>query len=364
MIQIPQKLISNDLKTAKKASYAIGVVTKEGKITEGAIYDDSHTPSVPLEKRLFEIGSTTKTFTSLLLAKLVLDDELSLDEPITSFLPEYKKALSFKDKEVTFRHLATHSSRLPREDMKTLRKILKENKENRNNIYWHYTLEHFNNFFIQHDLKKEIGRKWGYSNIGVGLLGYALSKVAGMDYEKAVTTHVLRPLGMKDTVIEPNQDQFDRYVTSYNKKGKPLPPLQFRSLHGAGAFRSTMEDMMIYLEHQMGMRESSLHDAINFTHQNQGVRVMKGMNMGLSWFIEERKWSEYPIIHHGGTTIGFHTYFGFIKELQIGVVMFSTIQLGIWRLLKMLLRLAEGVNENVAIAIFKEYGENNRNLLI
>ncbi|MBB6452597.1 CubicO group peptidase (beta-lactamase class C family) [Salirhabdus euzebyi] len=353
MINIPYDLIKKDMNAAKNASYALGVVTGEERIVAGEFYDNK--PGIPTEKRIFEIGSTTKTFTSLLLAKLVLEGRVALDEPIVTYKPAYKKALTYDGKEVTFRHLATHTSRLPREDIKTLRKIIKEDKQNRDNIYKHYSLDYFHDFYMQHDLKKEIGKKWGYSNIGVALLGNVLSEIVGMDYEEAIKIHILNPLGMHDTFIRPTEEQLSRYVHAYNKKGEMIPPLEFGSLHGAGAFRSTIDDMMIYLQHQLEMTDNPLKEAIAFTHQDQGVKAFKGVNMGLSWFIEEKKWSDYPLIHHGGTTIGFHTYFGFIKELQIGIVMYSTVQMSLLKILKILLRLSDGINENVANDICKDY---------
>ena len=79
------------------------------------------------------------------------------------------------------------------------------------------------------------------------------------------------------------------------------------------------------------------------------------MDMGLGWFIEKKKWSEYPIIHHGGTTMGFHTYCGFIKEKQVGVVVCSTIQLKLVRMIKMLMNLTGMVNEDIAETIFKKW---------
>ena len=105
----------------------------------------------------------------------------------------------------------------------------------------------------------------------------------------------------------------------------------------------------------MGMIDSPLKEEMDLTHTNQSIKAHKRVNMGLSWFIEEKKWNNYPIIHHGGTTMGFHTYCGFIKEELIGIVMFSTIQLTTFRLVKMLLGLSCIINENIAEVLFKEY---------
>lgn len=353
MLSIPEELIKKDIEQAKKASYAIGIVTRDGIQVHGKIHDDMR--DLEIGRSVFEIGSNTKTFTSLLLAKLVQEGKVSLDDPIVTYKPEYKNALTFNGEEVTFRHLATHSSRLPREDIKKLRKRIKENKHDQDNVFKHYTLDDLHEFYIGHDLKKEIGEKWGYSNIGFGLLGNVLSEILGMSYEDAIQTHILKPLGMNDTFIHGNEEQMSRYVKSYNKKSKRIDPIELPAIQGAGALKSTINDMIIYLQHQMGMVDSPLQEAISLTHQVQGVKAHKKVQMGLSWFIEEKKWSSYPIIHHGGTTMGFHTYFGFIKEEQIGVVIFSTIQLKTLRLIKMLLNITGGINENIAEAIFKEY---------
>lgn len=64
------------------------------------IYDDNG--DVEIGDSIFEIGSTTKTFTSLLLSRLVLNKTIDLDQPISAYKPEYRRALSCNGKEVTF----------------------------------------------------------------------------------------------------------------------------------------------------------------------------------------------------------------------------------------------------------------------
>jgi CubicO group peptidase (beta-lactamase class C family) len=352
-MKIPEELIKKDLSRAKKASYAIGIVTKDGTHIHGHIHDELR--NIEIGNSVFEIGSTTKTFTSLLLAILVQKGDLSLDEPVVSYKPEYKNALTYNGKEVTFRDLATHSSRLPREDMKTLRKRINENKQDKDNVFKHFTEDDLHQFYLDYDLKKEIGKKWGYSNIGIGLLGNVLSDILELDYEEAVKRNILVPFGMNNTFIQGNEEQLKRYVNAYNKKGQQIAPIEIPAIPAAGAYKSTINDMILYLKHQIGMIDNPLKEAIELTHTNQSIKARKRVNMGLSWFIEEKKWSSYPLIHHGGTTMGFHTYFGFIKEEQIGIVMFSTIQLTIFRIVKILLGLTGQINENIAETIFKNY---------
>lgn len=351
MTKETEVLIKRELDNAKKASIVAGAVTKNEKWIKGNMYDGHG--DVELGDCVFEIGSTTKTFTSLLLSKLILNHTISLDEPISSYKPEYKRALSANGKEVTFRHLSTHRSGLPREDMKKIRQRMKEHKDEKDNPYKYFSHEDVHQFFVDFDLKKEIDKKWGYSNIGVGLLGNVLAEIIGSTYEEAIRTEILEPLGMKDTFINGTPEQYQRYVKAYNKKGIRIPPIELPSINAAGALKSTMNDMLLYLEHQMGLKESPLKDEIELCHQIHGKTGSKKMNMGLGWFIEKKDWSGNPIIHHGGTTMGFHTYCGFIKEEQVGVVIYSTIQLKPLRIIKMLLNLTGMINEDMAESIFK-----------
>ncbi|WP_017729259.1 serine hydrolase domain-containing protein [Halalkalibacterium ligniniphilum] len=347
-------LIKKELELAKKASIVIGVVTKNGRVFKGEIYDEIR--DLHIGDYVFEMGSTTKTITSLLLAQLVQENIISLDEPIKTFKPEYSKALSCKGKEVTFRHLSTHYSGLPREDMKQLHKRIKENKHDKDNPYKYYRVEDLNQFFLDFDLKREIDKKWRYSNIAIGLLGNTLAEIIGVTYEEAVKSKILNPLGMKDTFITGNEKQINRYVNSYNKKGELIHPIEIPAMNGAGGLKSTMNDMLLYLEYQLGFKDSPLRESIEYTHKIQRNTKWNNYQMGLGWIIEQKKWSPYPIIHHGGRTAGFHTYCGFIKEAQIGVVIFSTIQLKMIRLIKILLNLKGIVNEDIAESIFKGYG--------
>lgn len=346
-------LIKRELNNAKKASILLGVVTKDKKFVTGTIHDDHDV--VEIGDSVFEIGSTTKTFTSLLLSKLVLNYTLDLDQPISSYKPEYRRALSYNGKEVTFRHLSTHLSGLPRENMKRIRQRMKEHKGEKDNPYKYFTHEDLDQFFIDFDLKKEIGRKWRYSNIAVGLLGNILAEILGVTYEEAIKSQILEPLDMWDTFIIGNTEQIQRYVKAYNKKGKEIPPVLLPAMNGAGALKSTIHDMMRYLEYQMNIQESPLKEEIEFTHRIHSKTQWKDFNMGLGWFIERKKWSDFPVIHHGGTTMGFHTYCGFIKERQIGIVICSTIQLRPLRLIKMLLNLTGIVNEDIAKSIFNNH---------
>src|SRR5690625_5314264 len=91
------RLIDNELKKAKSASMIVGVVTRDGMEVESYLHD--YYGGIDPGKLLFEIGSTTKTFTSTLLTKLVTVGVISLDDSVCPYVPQFKHALSYKGNE-------------------------------------------------------------------------------------------------------------------------------------------------------------------------------------------------------------------------------------------------------------------------
>src|SRR5687767_12715314 len=143
---------------------------------------------------LFEIGSITKVFTSLLLADMIQKGEVALTDPVAKYLPETVRMPERGGKKITLEHLATHTSSLPR---------LPANMFPRDpaNPYADYTTGQLYEFLSSTELMRDIGEKYEYSNLGVGLLGHALARRAGMSYETLVRMRILEPLGMKSTTI-------------------------------------------------------------------------------------------------------------------------------------------------------------------
>jgi CubicO group peptidase (beta-lactamase class C family) len=97
-------------------------------------------------------------------------------------------------RKITLQDLATHTSGLPR---------LPSNMPMKNpaNPYADYTVPMLYAFLSTYELPRDIGSTYEYSNLGAGLLGHALSRRAGVDYETQVRTRVTEPLAMTSTVI-------------------------------------------------------------------------------------------------------------------------------------------------------------------
>jgi serine-type D-Ala-D-Ala carboxypeptidase/endopeptidase len=263
---------------------------------------------------VFEIGSVTKVFTSLLLADMVERKELKLKDPISKFLPKSVKVPKKKDREITLLDLATHTSGLPR---------LPNNSKpkDQENPYADYTVEQLYSFLSNYQLPRDIGAEYEYSNLGAGLLGHVLSLQAKTDYEKLVITRICQPLQMNNTTIKLSPKMQESFATGHNQFGQPVKNWDIPTLAGAGALRSTANDLLKFLAVNLGFSKSNLSPAIQKTHLVQHNTNIPELNIGLGWHILTKYGRE--IIWHNGGTGGYHSFIGFDQKKRLGVVVLS-----------------------------------------
>jgi serine-type D-Ala-D-Ala carboxypeptidase/endopeptidase len=225
-------LKSGVLSAATPVGVAIGVVRKgvPRVFAWGSAAPDS----------IFEIGSITKTFTGLLLAQMVAQGKVKLDEPVRDLLPPGTVARP-QGAEITLLDLVTQHSGLPR---------LPDNLEpaDADNPYSDYRPLNLYQFLAGHGVEKHVDPPFLYSNLGVGLLGQALADRAGTTYAKLVSEEVIVPLQLSDTGVSLSAAQQARFIPGHTSDNRAARAWDFDALAGAGALRSTAADMLTYLE--------------------------------------------------------------------------------------------------------------------
>src|ERR1041384_2652023 len=242
---------------------------------------------------VFEIGSVTKTFTATLLADMVERSELNLDDPISKFLPASVKAPTHDGKEITLRQLSSQVSGLPRMPSNF-------SPKDQSNPYADYSVEQMYAFISSYTLTRDPGAQYGYSNLGVGLLGHILALRSRMDYETLVRTRVLQPLKMNDTAIEFTPGMRARLATGHNQTLKPVANWDIPTLAGAGALRSTVNDMLKYVAANLGLTKTPLAAAMQKTHQPQHETGTADLEVGLGWHILKKFDAEIVWDNGGG----------------------------------------------------------------
>jgi CubicO group peptidase (beta-lactamase class C family) len=266
---------------------------------------------VPDGNTVFEIGSITKVFTSLLLADMVERGEVRLDEPVADLLPKTVKVPSHNGRQITLLDLSTQSSGLPR---------LPTNAQPADftNPYADYTPAKLYEFLSGYTLTRDPGEKYEYSNLGAGLLGHALALKAGMSYEELLRKRILDPLGMYDTSITLTADQKKRLAPGYNAALNPAANWTFDVLAGCGALHSTANDLLILLAANMDMTDTPLKAAMRRMRSIRKPTGMPDLDIAMAWHIFTKFGGE--LVWHNGGTYGYRSFIGFDPAAKKGVV--------------------------------------------
>ncbi len=283
----------------KERSAAAGVVEAARPAT---LYGDA--------EAIYEIGSITKVFTTVLLADMVNRGEVALADPIAKFLPKTVKVLERNGKQITLQDLATHKSALPRLPTNLQPKEPK-------NPYADYTVENLYAFLNSYTLPRDIGAQEEYSNLGVGLLGHILALRAGKDYESLLRERILAPLAMTSTAITLTPALRARLVPGHDDKRAPAANWDLPTLAGAGAIRSSVNDMLKFAAAACALRQTPL--AAAFTLSQTPVR--------LAWQ-QSTRFSE-PVLWHNGGTGGYRSMMACSLANKRAAVVLSNVALSV-----------------------------------
>ena len=214
----------------KDAGMVIGLVDEHGSKIYCAGGLGNGTRQEVNGDMVFEIGSITKTFTTLLLLDMVERGEMKLDDPVAKYLPKSVKMPTHDGKEITLLNLAAQDSGLP------------FNADGLSGDDWvvrfnDFTAEKMYAFLSGHTLTNDQGLKFQYSNIGMSLLGHTLALKAGTNFEALVLDRICRPLHLNSTCITLTPELNVRAATGHDESGKPAPNYHLQGLAPAGALR-------------------------------------------------------------------------------------------------------------------------------
>ena len=314
-----KSFIFDQIVNKSNAAIVIGFVDPDGtKIFSFGNMSTAH--NIPVNQNtFFNIGSITKTFTTLLLADMVKQGIVNLNDPVEKFLPPSVKVPQFNGKKITLEDLADHTSGLP---------------EWPSNVWLNNTVGDINpNYNVTQlyqalsdtKLTREPGAQVQYSSFGIGLLGHILSLESdGISYEELVKDRILDVLGMNDTKIALSQNETNNRFSVGHLGGKEIiTPRIPTILADSGAFRSTAPDMLKYVSANLGLIHTKLDDAMQLGHLIRHSSIIANpMNYseyrGLGWRVLTNFGTE--TITHTGAINGWNAFAGFIPTKQVGVI--------------------------------------------
>jgi CubicO group peptidase (beta-lactamase class C family) len=280
-------------------------------------------PCAP-DRAVFEIGSITKVFTSLLLAIAEERGELSVDDALVEHLPRGTRVPMRDGRPIRLVDLATHRSGLPRLPPGLLLHALRD----RDDPYARLSTVDVLAALGKTRPRAAAGERFRYSNYGAGVLGIALAHAAATDYEALVRERITAPLGLGDTVITLSEDHRSRLAAGTKGWGGAAGLWAFPGLTGAGALRSTAADLLTFVRAQMGTLPDvpeELAAAIRSSHQARaaGGRLSPGMRIALGWLLVGIGRQKVQVVMHNGGTGGYRSFAGWAPEGRHGVVVLS-----------------------------------------
>ena len=188
---------------------------------------------------VFEIASITKVFTALLLADMVRQGYMGLDDPVARHLPRNFHLPQLDGPRMTLADLATHTSGLPRFPPFSAVPFSPSWLE----AMARFSVADFKAWLADFRPLHPAGSTWEYSNAGYALLGMALAHRGGRPYETLLEERVIERMGLRETTFHPTEALRRRMAEGHDSELKPVPPLELGIFAAAGSLRSTPRDM-------------------------------------------------------------------------------------------------------------------------
>ena len=269
---------------------------------------------------LFQIGSTTKTYTGTALMMLVESGEIDLEAPVHRYLPSFKLKDADVARRATIRHLVTHTGGwvgdyfddLGRGD-DALRRIVQRMRSKTPQV-------------------TPLGTAWSYNNAGFYVLGRLLEEVTGERYEDLIRQRIFEPLGMERTFFFP--EEVMTHKTAIGHLASPAGELRVarpwgltRAANAAGGIASTVDDQLTYARFHLGDGRTAdgrrLLRATTLRSMRKALAPAGSMAdaIGVTWLLE--KVGGARVVKHGGSVNGHMSEFLLVPAERFGLTVLT-----------------------------------------
>ena len=273
---------------------------------------------------IFSVQSMSKVFTATAVMQAVAAGRLDLDEPITTYLPEFTVHSAFEahpERKITLRMLLSHTAGF----------TVEAPVGNNNDLDAGYFDAHVRSISDTW-LRFPVGTGFAYSNLGIDLAGYILQQVERKPFAQVMHDSLLGPLGMDDSTfdraaIRSTDDRAVGHVSPY-----AAPPLDV-AMTAAGGLYTSASDLGRFLRFQLN--DGSIDDRVVL--EPKWMRVMRtvvaprvGAPSGAALGVFRTRWNRWDerpdLFEHGGGGYGFISDLYWLPQLHIGIAILTNSQ--------------------------------------
>jgi CubicO group peptidase (beta-lactamase class C family) len=268
---------------------------------------------------MFQIGSTTKTYTGTVAAMLIEEGKLDLETPVRTYLPKFKLPDDKAAGQVLVRHLVTHTGGFVGDYFDdqgrgedALRRIVRTMAKRTPQL-------------------TPVGKVWSYNNSGFYVLGRIIEEITGQPYETVVNERILQPLGMDRTFWFAEDVITHKVAVGHNVLGDRVEIARPwgipRTANPAGGLVSTTVDQMKYARFHLDRGKAA--DGTRLLPA-KAVRAMQrplapagnlADSVGITWLLE--KIDGARIVKHGGSINGHMSAFLLIPDRGFAITILT-----------------------------------------
>jgi len=264
---------------------------------------------------IYRIGSITKQFTSSEIMRLIERGKLSLNDPMSKYLPD----VPLHGHVVTIRQLLNHTSGIH---------SYTSSPEWQKTWAQELTPRQIVAFVDKDTFDFAPGAGYRYNNTGYVLLGMIIEKITGEKYAAVLQKEFFTPLGLHQTSYCTNSPTDPSFAAGYSVQGGTVKPAVFLSMthpFSAGALCSTVRDLVVWQRALMGGR---VLNAKSFALMTTPDTLNNGSKMNYGFGLVPGQIGTHKAISHGGGINGFTTSGMFFPNDSVNIAVFSNADAG------------------------------------
>ncbi len=266
---------------------------------------------------LFHMASVSKPFVATAIVQLVEEGRIDLDAPVTRYLPYFQLADERYEK-ITIRQMLNHTSGMPDvEDYEWDKPQLDDG-----------AAERFVRSLTGETMIGSPGETWRYSNMAFDTLGDVIAKVSGQSFEEYEKSHILDPLGMKESTFFYPDSRVELRTTGHvwdlDPKVSAVYPYNRRHAPSS-TLNSSVLEMTRWARANLNRGELDsariLEDESYELLLQPSSQVDENVSVGLSWFLSE--YAGTPVVFHSGGDTGYTSYIALLPFEDVAVILAS-----------------------------------------